>query len=78
MHVVSEGPGVTLCALRYSLSLISSLLVGMYLPAKDWQGALFLPLYHVYVRSFLYVFYTLIKLYHTKSLSNQVLTLALD
>ena len=63
MHVVSEGPGATLCVLRHSLSLISSLLVGIYLPAKDWQGALFLPPSHVYVRSFLYVFYTLIKLY---------------
>ena len=38
----------------------------MYLPAKDWQGALFLSPSHVYVRSFLYLLYTLIKPYYTK------------
>ena len=42
------------------------------------KGALFLPPSDVYVRSFLYPFYTLIKLYYAKALSNQALSLALD
>ena len=40
----------------------------------DWKasrGALFLPTSDVYVRSFLYLFYTLKKLYYIKYLSNQ-------
>ena len=44
---------------------------------KTSRGALFLPPSDVYVRSFLYVFYTLIKLYYTKALSNQASSLAL-
>ena len=42
------------------------------------RRALFLPSSDVCVRSFLYLFYTLIKLYYTKALSNQALSLALD
>ena len=38
---------------------------------KDSRGALFLPPSDAYVRSFIYLFYTLIKRYHTKALSNQ-------
>ena len=40
------------------------------------MGALFLPPSDVYVRSFLYPFYTLIKLYYTKALSDQASSLA--
>ena len=40
--------------------------------------ALFLPPSDAYVRSFLYLLYTLIKLYYTKALSNQASSLALD
>ena len=46
--------------------------------AKASRGALFLPLSDVYVRSFHYLFYTIIKLYYTKALSDQALSLALD
>ena len=38
---------------------------------KGYRGALFLPPSDVYVWSFLYLFYNLIKLYYTKALSNQ-------
>ena len=39
---------------------------------------LFLPPSDAYVRSFLYLLYTLIKLYYTKALSDQASSLALD
>ena len=41
-------------------------------------GVLFLPSSDVYVRSFLYLLYTLIKLYYTKALSDKASSLALD
>ena len=44
----------------------------------DNTGALFLPPSDVCIRSFLYLFYTLIELYYTKALSDQALSLALD
>ena len=44
--------------------------------ANPSTGALFLPASDVYVRSFLYLFYTLIKLYYTKALSDQASSLA--
>ena len=44
--------------------------------ADTSEGALFLPPPDVYVRSFLYLFYTLIKLYYTKALSDQASSLA--
>ena len=44
--------------------------------ANTSKGVLFLPSSDVYVRSFLYLLYTLIKLYYTKALSNQALSLA--
>ena len=44
---------------------------------KTSRGVLFLPPSDAYVRSFLYLLYTLIKLYYTKALSNQALSLAL-
>ena len=46
------------------------------LKKKSW--VLFLSLFDAYVRSFLYLLYTLIKLYYTKALSDQALSLALD
>ena len=46
--------------------------------SKLWRGVLFLPPSDVYVRSFLYLLYALIKLYHTKALSNQASSLAPD
>ena len=46
--------------------------------ANTSKGVLFLLSYDVYVRSFIYPFYTLIKLYYTKALSNQASSLALD
>ena len=45
---------------------------------KTSRGALFLPPSDAYVRSFLYLLYTLIKLYYTKALSDQALSLAPD
>ena len=42
------------------------------------KGLLFLPPSDAYVRSFLYLLYTLIKLYYTKALSDQASSLALD
>ena len=42
------------------------------------KGVLFLPPSDVYVRSFLCLLYTLIKLYYTKALSDQASSLALD
>ena len=41
------------------------------------KRVLFLPS-DAHVRSFLYLLYTLIKLYYTKALSDQALSLALD
>ena len=59
---------VPLWVLRHLLSLTNSLLIGIYkILLKASRGALFLPPSDVYVRSFLYLFYTLIKLYYTKS-----------
>ena len=45
---------------------------------KFIAGVLFLPPSDVYVRSFLYLLYTLIKLYYTKALSDQALSVAPD
>ena len=46
--------------------------------ANTNKGALFLPPSDAYVRSFLYLLYTLIKLYSTKALSDQASSLAPD
>ena len=43
---------------------------------KTSRGVLFLPPSDAYVRSFLYLLYTLIKLYYTKTLSDQASSLA--
>ena len=45
---------------------------------KSSRGVLFLPPSDAYVRRFLYLLYTLIKLYYTKALSDQALSLAPD
>ena len=45
---------------------------------KHQFGVLFLPPSDVYARSFLYLLYTLIKLYYTKALSHQAFPLAPD
>ena len=46
--------------------------------ANTGYGVLFLPPFDAYVQSFLYLLYTLIKVYFTKALSDQALSLALD
>ena len=46
--------------------------------ANTSKRVLFLPPSDVYVRSFLYLFYILIKLYYTKALSDQASSLAPD
>jgi len=46
--------------------------------AKASRGALFLPPSDVYVRSFLYLFYTLIKLNYTKVLRDQASSVVSD
>ena len=46
--------------------------------ANTSKWVLFLPPSDAYVRSFLYLLYTLIKLYYTKALSDQASSLALD
>ena len=46
--------------------------------ANTSKGVLFLSPSDVYVSSFLYLIYTLIKLYYTKALSEQASSLALD
>ena len=46
--------------------------------ANTSKGALFLPPSDAYVRSFLYLLYTLIKLYYTKALSDQASSPAPD
>ena len=45
---------------------------------KTSKGVLFLPPSDAYVRSFLYLLYTLIRLYYTKALSDPASSLALD
>ena len=46
--------------------------------ANTSKWVLFLPPSDVYVRSFLYLLYTLLELYYIKSLSDQASSLALD
>ena len=46
--------------------------------ANTNKRVLFLPPSDVYVRSFLYLLYTLINLYYTKALSDQASSLAPD
>ena len=46
--------------------------------ANTSKGVFFLPTSDAYVKSFLYLLYTLIKLYYTKVLNDQASSLALD
>ena len=46
--------------------------------ANTSKGVLFLPPSDAYVRSFLYLLYTLIKLYYTKTLNDQASSLVPD
>ena len=59
-----------------SLHSGSSVVYNILLKAS--RGVLFLPPSDVYVRSFVYLFYILIKLYYIKALSNQASPLTLD
>ena len=72
---MDEGSG-SILSFKIFLSFINRLLVTIQL--KTNSGVLFLPPSDVYVRSFLYLLYTLIKLYYTKALSDQASSLALD
>ena len=57
-----SNPGLLHCKqMLYHLSHQESFNIWL----KTSRGDLFLPLFHVYVRSFFYLFYTLIKLYYT-------------
>ena len=74
---MSEGPGAIL-NFKTFLSFINRLLVIYNIQLKTKRGVLFLPPSDAYVRSFLYLLYTLIKLYYTKALSDQASSLAPD
>ena len=65
---MGEGHGAIL-SFKTLLSFINRLLVTIQLMTN--RGVLFLPPSDAYVRSFLYLLYTLIKLYYTKALSDQ-------
>ena len=77
MHIVEEEPGETPLTLGCLSYLINSFL-RQNIQLKTSRWALFLPPSNVYVRSFLYLFYTLIKLYYRKALSDQASSLAPD
>ena len=77
MHLMGEGPGAIL-NFKTFLSFINRLLVIYNIQLKTKRGVLFLPPSDAYVRSFLYLLYTLIKLYYTKALSDQASSLAPD
>ena len=73
---MDEGPGAIL-SFKTFLSFINRLLV-TNIQLKTSREVFFLPPSDAYVTSFLYLLYTLIKLYYPKALSNQALSLALD
>ena len=64
--------------LRHSFLSLTGCLWLYNIQLKTSRGVLFLPPSDAYVRSFLYLLYTLIKLYYTKALSNQASSLAPD
>ena len=64
--------------LRYSFLWLTDCWWLHDIQLKTSRGILFLPPSDAYVRSFLYLLYTLIKLYYTKALSDQASSLALD
>ena len=57
--------------LRHSFLLLTDCQWLYNIQLKTSRGVLFLPPSDAHVRSFLYLLYTLIKLYYTKALSNQ-------
>ena len=67
MHIVGEGPGETPTDLRCLSYLINNFLTDVKQLAKTSKGTLFPSPSGVYVRSFLYLYYTLIKFCYTKS-----------
>ena len=69
---------MTFWVLRHSFLSLTGCWWLYNIQLKTSRGVLFLPPSDAYVRSFLYPFYTLIKLYYTKAPSNQALSLALD
>ena len=73
---MGEGPGAIL-SFKTFLSLTDC--YWLYnIQLKTSRGVLFLPPSDPYVRSFLYLFYILIKLYYRKALSDQASSLAPD
>ena len=67
VHIAGEGPGETPSALTCLSYPTSSFLNDIKHLAKTSKGALFLSPSDVYVRSFPYLYYTLIKLCYTQS-----------
>ena len=74
---MGEGPGAIL-VLRHSFLSLTDCWWLYNIQLKTSRGVLFLPPSNAYVRSFLYLLYTLIKLYYTKALSGQASSLAPD
>ena len=72
---MGEGPGALLSFKHSFLSLTDCWWL-YNIQLKTIREVLFLPPSDAYVRSFLYLFYTLIKLYYTKALSDQASSLA--
>ena len=64
--------------LRHSFVSLTGCLWLYNIQLKTSRGVLFLPPSDAYVRSFLYLLYTLIKLYYTKALSDEASPLASD
>ena len=76
MHLMGDGPGAIL-SFETFLSLTGCLWL-YNTQLKTSRGVLFLPPSDAYVRSFLYLLYTLTKLYYTKALNGQASSLTLD
>ena len=72
---MGEGPAAIL-SFKTFLSFINRLLVTYNIQLKTSRGVLFLPPSDAYVKSFLCLLYTLIKLYYPKGLSDQASSLA--
>ena len=73
---MDEGPGAILSFKTFFSLTGCQWLYNIQL--KTSRGVLFLSPSDAYVRSFLYLLYTLIKLYYTKALSDPALSLAPD
>ena len=74
MQCMDEGPGVILNFKTFFSLTDWERLYNIQL--KTSRGALLLPPSDAYVRSFLYLLYTLIKVYYTKALSDPASSLA--